>query len=170
MRRIDLHCYPGTREWIASQGPFADALAAYWKRDWVGKDEAEVAAEFRAAGVEAVLVAFDIESLTGAPPCTNDYVAGMRDRNPGAVLQVWGAVDPLKGQAAIEEAERAVREFHVLGFHFHRYFFDRIRFGIAAGLADAHGRRRILAGFDKVVVGQAHVFVLPDPMLGAALN
>jgi predicted TIM-barrel fold metal-dependent hydrolase len=119
MRRIDLHCYPGTREWITSQGPFADALAAYWKRDWVGKDEAEVAAEFRAAGVEAVLVAFDIESLTGAPPCTNDYVAAMRDRNPDTVLQVWGAVDPLKGPAAIEEAERAVREFHVLGFHFH---------------------------------------------------
>ena len=31
MRRIDLHCYPGTREWIASQGPFAEALGTYWK-------------------------------------------------------------------------------------------------------------------------------------------
>ncbi len=119
MRRIDLHCYPGTREWIASQGPFADALGAYWNHEWVDKEEAEVAGEFRAAGVEAVLVAFDIEFVIGAPPCTSEYVAQMRDRNPDTVLQAWGAVDPHKGQAAIDEAVRAVREHHVLGFHFH---------------------------------------------------
>ena len=119
MRKIDLHCYPGTREWITSQGPFVEALAAYWKRDWVGRDESEVTADFRKAGVDAVLVAFDIESVTGAPPCSNEYVARMRDRNPETILQAWGAVDPLKGTAAIDEAERAVREFHVLGFHFH---------------------------------------------------
>ena len=35
------------------------------------------------------------------------------------ILQAWGAVDPHKGQAAIDEAVRAVREHHVLGFHFH---------------------------------------------------
>src|SRR5216683_2189578 len=26
MRRIDLHCYPGTEEWVKSQGPYVDAL------------------------------------------------------------------------------------------------------------------------------------------------
>ena len=41
MRKIDLHCYPGTEPWIASQGPFVEALASYWKRPWVAKDEAE---------------------------------------------------------------------------------------------------------------------------------
>jgi predicted TIM-barrel fold metal-dependent hydrolase len=142
MRTIDLHCYPGTPEWIASQGPFVEALAAYWKRDWVGKAEAEVTADFRQAGVQAVLVAFDIESVTGSPPCTNEYVAGMRDRNRDTILQAWGAVDPLKGSAAIAEAERAVNEFHVLGFHFHpimgHYSVDdpalRPLFDVIAGL------------------------------------
>jgi predicted TIM-barrel fold metal-dependent hydrolase len=43
----------------------------------------------------------------------------MRDRHPDVVRQAWGAVDPLKGEAAILEAEQAVRDFHVLGFHFH---------------------------------------------------
>ena len=119
MRRVDLHCYPGTPEWIASQGPFVEALAAYWKRDWVGKHESEVVDDFRAAGVDAVLVAFDIESVTGSPPCTNDYVAAMRDRHPDTIVQAWGAVDPHKGRAAVAEAERAVRDLHVLGFHFH---------------------------------------------------
>ena len=46
MRIIDLHCYPGTKEWIACQGPYVEALAKYWKRDWVGKPEDEVVAEF----------------------------------------------------------------------------------------------------------------------------
>jgi uncharacterized protein len=71
VRRIDLHCYPNTEAWIKSQGPFVEALAKYWKRNWTWKQEDEVIAEFKAAGVEPVLVAFDIESVTGSPPCSN---------------------------------------------------------------------------------------------------
>ncbi len=119
MRKIDLHCYPGTEPWLESQGPFVEALAAYWKRDWVAKDEDVVVAEFDSAGVEAVLVAFDIETVTGSPPCSSEYVAGMRDRHSETILQAWGAVDPFKGKVAIDEAEQAVKQFHVLGFHFH---------------------------------------------------
>ena len=37
MRIIDLHCYPSTQEWIDCQGPYVEALAKYWKRDWVAK-------------------------------------------------------------------------------------------------------------------------------------
>ena len=106
MRRIDLHAYPGTREWIDSQGPFAAALGEYWGRPWEPETEDDVIAKFRAAEVEPVLVALDIESVVGAPPCTNDYVAAMRDRYPDLILQAWGAVDPLKGEAALAEAER----------------------------------------------------------------
>jgi len=119
MRRIDLHCYPGTEEWVKSQGPYVDALAGYWGRSWAGRAEDEVVADVASAGVEAVLVAFDIESLTGAPPCTSAYVAGMRDRHPQTFIQAWGAVDPLKGEQAVAEAVTAVEVHHVLGFHFH---------------------------------------------------
>ena len=84
-----------------------------------GKSEAEVIEEFKKFAVEAVLVAFDIESVTGSPPCTNEYVAGMRDRNRGVILQAWAAVDPLKGVAAMEEAKKAIVELRMLGFHFH---------------------------------------------------
>src|SRR5437016_1048370 len=119
MRRIDLHCYPGTQEWISSQGPYVEALGKYWGKEWVGKSEEDVVADVKAAGVEAVLVAFDIESVTGAPPCTNSYVAALRDRHPATFIGAWGAVDPFKGERAIAEATAAVREHHVLGFHFH---------------------------------------------------
>ena len=119
MRRIDLHCYPGTRRWIASQRPYAEALGKYWGREWVARSEEQVAADVTAAGVQAVLVAFDIESQTGAPPCDIAYVAGMRDRHPDTFIQAWGAVDPLKGEQAIAEAVAAVKEHRVLGFLFH---------------------------------------------------
>ncbi|HEX6545012.1 MAG TPA: hypothetical protein VF023_01815, partial [Bryobacteraceae bacterium] len=102
MRIIDLHCYPNTEPWIKSQGPYVEALAEYWNRAWTWKSETEVIDEFKQAGVEAMLVAFDIESVTGSPPCTNEYVAQMRDRHPVVIRQAWGAVDPLKGERAIE--------------------------------------------------------------------
>jgi predicted TIM-barrel fold metal-dependent hydrolase len=119
MRKIDLHCYPNTEPWIKSQGPFVEALAKYWKRDWTWKQEDEVIAEFKAAGVSPVLVAFDIESITGSPPCSNAYVAAMRDRHKGLILQAWGAVDPLKGEQAIKDAVEAIETHKLLGFHFH---------------------------------------------------
>ena len=119
MRIIDLHCYPNTEPLIRSQGPYVEALSKYWKRDWVAKREEEVVEDFAAAGVNAVLVAFDIETVSGTPPCSNEYVAGFRDRHRDVVIQAWGAVDPLKGEVAVAEAKSAFLEHQLLGFHFH---------------------------------------------------
>jgi len=119
VRIIDLHCYPNTKEWIACQQPYVDALAKYWKRPWTAKAEDEVVEEFERAGVEAVLVALDLETTVHTPPCSNDFVAGMRDRHPDRILQAWGAVDPFKGEEALREARHAIEDLHMLGFHFH---------------------------------------------------
>ncbi len=119
MRRIDLHCYPNTEPWIAAQGPYVEALSTYWHRSWTAKTEEAVIRDLDEAGVEAVLVAFDIETAAGTPPCTNEYVAGLRDAHPGRILQAWGAVDPFKGEVAIQQAKKAIRDLHMLGFHFH---------------------------------------------------
>jgi predicted TIM-barrel fold metal-dependent hydrolase len=118
VRKIDLHAYPGTEEWIACQGPYVEPLAAYWKRDWKPKREPDVIAEFAAAGVQTCLVALDLSTTIGTPPCSNDYVAGMRDRH-ASVIQAWAAVEPAKGVAALEEARHAIRDLKMLGFHFH---------------------------------------------------
>ena len=119
MRIIDVHCYPNTSEWIACQQPYVDALAKYWKRAWRPKSEDEVIREFAGAGIEVILVALDLETTIGTPPCSNDYVAGMRQRHADRILQCWAAVDPFKGEAAIAEARRAIDELGLLGFHFH---------------------------------------------------
>lgn len=119
MRTIDVHCYPNTKEWIACQQPYVDALAKYWNRSWTAKEEHEVIKDFTDAGVEAILVALDLETTVGTPPCSNDYVSAMRKRYPDRIIQAWAAVDPFKGQQAIGEATRAIQDLGMLGFHFH---------------------------------------------------
>jgi len=119
MRIIDLHCYPNTQPWIDCQGPYVRALAEYWDREWKAKEEDDVIAEFTEAGVEAVLVALDLETTIDTPPCSNEYVAGMWKRHPDRVIQAWGAVDPFKGEIAIREAKEAIEVHGMLGFHFH---------------------------------------------------
>jgi len=118
MRRIDLHCYPNTERWIACQGPYVEALAKYWGHGWTAKTEEAVAQDFRDAGVDAVLVALDLSTTIGTVPCDNDYVAGFRDRHAG-IVQAWATVEPAKGLAAIDQARHAIRDLHMLGFHFH---------------------------------------------------
>lgn len=119
MRIIDVHCYPNTKEWIACQKPYVDALATYWKRPWLPRTEQEVVADFTAAGIEAILVALDLETVVNTPPCSNQFVAAMQKRHPQRIIQSWAAVDPFKGELAIEEARRAIKELGMLGFHFH---------------------------------------------------
>ena len=110
MRIIDLHCYPNTEPWIRCQGPYVEALAKYWNRAWTWKQEDEVVAEFTKAGVEAVLVALDLETTTATPPCSNEYVKGMQSRHPDRIIQSWAAVDPFKGEVAIQQAKKAITE------------------------------------------------------------
>jgi predicted TIM-barrel fold metal-dependent hydrolase len=119
MRIIDVHCYPNTKEWIACQRPYVDALAKYWNRSWTAKSEDDVVKDFTEAGVEAVLVALDLETTVATPPCSNDFVAGMRKRHPDRIIQAWAAVDPFKGEKALAEAKRAIQDLKMLGFHFH---------------------------------------------------
>ena len=119
MRIIDLHCYPNTKEWIDCQQPYVDALAKYWKRAWVAKAEDDVIRDFQQAGVEALLVALDLETTIHTPPCSNDYVSAMRRRHPERIIQAWAAVDPFKGEAAIREARHAIQDLGMLGLHFH---------------------------------------------------
>jgi uncharacterized protein len=119
MRIVDVHCYPNTKEWIACQQPYVDALTKYWNRSWTAKIEGDVVKDFSDAGVEAVLVALDLETTAGTPPCSNEFVAGMRKRHPDRIIQAWGAVDPFKGEVALTEAKHAIQDLKMLGLHFH---------------------------------------------------
>ena len=119
MRIIDLHCYPGTQPWFDCQKPYVEALARYWKREWVAKSEEDVLKDFDDAGVEAVLVALDLETTIATPACSNEYVHGLWKRHPERIIQAWGAVEPAKGEVALEQVRKAVTQLGFIGFHFH---------------------------------------------------
>jgi predicted TIM-barrel fold metal-dependent hydrolase len=69
-------------------------------------------------GVKSTPVAWDAETSTGEPPCSNDFVATIVRENPDAFLAGWGSVDPWKGQKALEEAVRCIKELKLIGFKF----------------------------------------------------
>ena len=148
MRIIDLHCHPNTAAWFRAIQPYAEALRTYWHRPWEPKGEEEVVQELRDAGVQALIVAFDTEPVSGLPPCTNDYVAQFRDTYPDTILQAWGSVDPWKGEIAIKEAERAVKELGLIGFHFHPIIGD---FSV--------GNRQFYPLWEKIVELQVPIMV-----------
>ena len=89
MRIIDLHCYPNTEPWIRSQGPYVEALVKYWNRSWTAKTEIEVIEEFKKATVEAVLVAFDIETVAGIPCPDIENLAKYRLNSEAGRYMAW---------------------------------------------------------------------------------
>lgn len=80
--------------------------------------EEEIAREFIDLNVKALLVAWDSESSTGLPPVSNDYVAKVAKDFPEAFLGAWAIIDPWKGQKAILELERCIKEIGMIGLKF----------------------------------------------------
>jgi uncharacterized protein len=113
---IDFHVHPSTSEYLeGSLGPFQEALCHHFRLDVKVRTVDEMAAEYD--GFQAVLLAWDAETATGRPPVTNDWVAGVCRRYPERFIP-FASVDPWKGEAAIVEARRAVRELGMRGFKF----------------------------------------------------
>jgi uncharacterized protein len=90
MRIIDLHCYPGTQTWIDAQGPYPAELATLLEARLGGQARRRRDRGVRDGGVEACLVALDLETTVATPPCTNEYVHAMWKRHPQRIIQCWG--------------------------------------------------------------------------------
>lgn len=119
IRAIDVHVHPSTAEWLVDGlGPFKDATEKHFRTEIPVRSVAEMADEFRADGVLAVLYAWDAESATGLPPTTNDFVASCVRDHPDAFVG-FASVDPWKGRAAIAELRRAVVELGLIGLKLH---------------------------------------------------
>ena len=119
MRAIDVHVHPSTHEYVVEgMGPFREAAERYFRTEIPVRTLDEMADEFRADDVMAVLLAWDAETASGLPPVTNDYIASCVERHPDTFLG-FASVDPWKGRAAIEELTRAVRGLGLRGLKLH---------------------------------------------------
>jgi predicted TIM-barrel fold metal-dependent hydrolase len=118
-RAIDVHVHPSTSEYLdAAMGAYGPATESYFRRSLPRHSVAEMAGVFRAADVFGVLLAWDAETNTGLPPVTNDFVAQCVRDHPDAFTG-FASVDPLKGDVAVTELERAVRMLGLRGLKLH---------------------------------------------------
>lgn len=126
MKAIDVHAHISTREGALSMMKYQKALMEYYMKQEVTeeqvlsmcKSEEEMAKDFLDAGVKGILVAWDAETNTGQPRVSNDYLAKVVKDYPGAFIGAYACVDPWKGEMALYEAERAIKELGMMGLKF----------------------------------------------------
>lgn len=126
-KAVDIHAHISTKPGIESTLTFTKALMEYYMKQEVSseqvlsmaKSEKDMAQDFIAAGVKAFLVGWDAETNTGLPAIKNEYIARLVKDFPDAYAGAFGCVDPNKGEVALQEAEKCMKEHKMLGLKFH---------------------------------------------------
>ena len=130
-RAIDFHVHPATPEVAQMLAGSADEMRAFFRSDVLMEPIEATAERFQSLDVLGVLLGTDVETTTGIPPLSNDFVADCVRRWPDVFVGFAG-VDPWKGPDAIRELERGVTELGLKGLKFHpgrqQFFPDDQRF------------------------------------------
>ncbi len=118
MRAIDFHVHLPTPEWLdVSLEGYTEAAERYFRSEVSRKTLAEVAAEYEAIDVLALLLAWDAETATHRPRLANEYVADAVRDFPGRFVG-FGSVDPLKGEVAVQGLDQ-IKALGLRGVKFH---------------------------------------------------
>jgi predicted TIM-barrel fold metal-dependent hydrolase len=83
------------------------------------KEPAAMVDDFVAAEVKVFIVGWDAETTTGNPPLPNDHLKELVDEFKDTVIGAFGCVDPNKGEPAIVEAQRCIKQLGFKGLKFH---------------------------------------------------
>lgn len=114
---IDTHVHPANELFFEQGGESLRHALDYFGKDLSPEPIEETAEKFRDWGIDtAILFALDSESNTGTPRIPNDWVAEVRDEHD--LFMGFASVDPHKGEAAVQEARRAVEDLDLAGFKF----------------------------------------------------
>ena len=118
MKAIDFHVHLPTPEWLdVSMKGYVEAAEKYFRSKVARKSLEDLAREYEALDVVAVLLAWDAETATARPRVPNELVADACREFPKAFVG-FGSVDPLKGERAVEELER-IAELGLKGVKLH---------------------------------------------------
>jgi hypothetical protein len=118
-RAIDFHVHLPISEFMdVAIGPYRAAAERYFRAEVKLRDIEEIADYYAQQDIVGVLLAWDAETATGRKPLRNDTVAEIVRRYPQQFVG-FASVDPHKGDAAIVEIERAVRQLGLSGAKFH---------------------------------------------------
>jgi uncharacterized protein len=105
VRAIDFHVHLPTPEWLdVSMSGYIEAAEAYFRSKVVRRSIDELARDYEAIDVVAVLLAWDAETATGRPRVPNSLVAAACRDHPDRFVG-FGSVDPHKGDRAVAELD-----------------------------------------------------------------
>src|SRR5262245_22985811 len=117
MRGIDVHVHvpepPGDP--CSEQ---RQRMAGYFKAGGFNQTPQDMFETYKSLDLMAVIFAIDAETHSGDRFVGNDYVAGVVEKYPDRFIG-FASVDPWKGQAALKELERAVKELGLRGLKLH---------------------------------------------------
>ncbi|MHB8611783.1 MAG: amidohydrolase family protein [Candidatus Dormibacteraceae bacterium] len=118
MKAIDFHVHLPTPEWLdISMKGYVEAAESYFRSKVARRSLDELAGDYEAMDMVAVLLAWDAETATGRPRVPNELVAGACSDHPQAFVG-FGSVDPLKGERALAELDR-IAELGLKGVKLH---------------------------------------------------
>jgi hypothetical protein len=118
IRGIDFHVHPCdariARAWAGEPADYE----RFFRGPVLDESGDAMAERFRGLGLMGVLLGADAETTTGIEPYPNDELARLCRAHPDLFVGFAG-IDPWKGQAAIRELERSVKELGLRGAKFH---------------------------------------------------
>lgn len=115
---IDVHVHPTSPEAIGAFGSDLEAMGRYFGRTVAPVPISELAEQYRARRMMAVLLAMDTSTVTGLPAVPNDHIAAAVRAHPDVFIGFAG-VDPWTGRLAVEEARRAREVLGLRGLKLH---------------------------------------------------
>jgi len=115
---IDVHVHPTSPEAVSGFGSDLEAMGRYFGRSIPSLSIDELAEQYRAQRMMAVLLAMDSSTTSGRPPVPNDHIASAVRAHPDVFIGFAG-VDPWKGRLAVDEARRAREVLGLRGLKLH---------------------------------------------------
>jgi predicted TIM-barrel fold metal-dependent hydrolase len=115
---VHVHVHADQDGHMALDEELSTAAAKYFKGDPYDPTVPQIAADYRAMNMAAVVFTVDAEAATGQPALSNEEIAEAAAEHPD-VLVPFGSIDPARGIAGVRSARRLVTEHGVRGFKFH---------------------------------------------------
>jgi hypothetical protein len=115
---VHVHVHADGHGHFAIDEELASAAAKYFKGDRYDPTVPDIAEDYRARKMAAVIFTVDAEAATGQPALSNEEIADAAAEHPD-VLIPFGSIDPARGVAGIRAARRLVERHGVRGFKFH---------------------------------------------------